>query len=248
MRVAAVYDVHGNLPALDAVLADVARAEVDVIVVGGDLAWGPPPSATVERLMDLGDQARFVVGNADLAHVAAFDGRAPAADPVTPDAAGWIASTQRDFLAAMPPHVVLSIEGLGPTLFCHGTPRSEIERVTTATSDERLRGLLVGVEQPVVVCGHTHRQFDRVVDGWRVVNPGSVGLPFEGRTGAFWALLGPRVELRRSEYDLDTALTALRAAGMPDSFEKRLSFSLIEPADPDEVAEFFERKALDSAD
>ncbi len=107
--------------------------------------------------------------------------------------------------------VVFDVDGLGLTLFCHGSPRSDTEIITTATTDERLRGILGGVEQRTVVGGHTHRQFDRRVDGWRVVNAGSVGMPYEGRPGAYcWALLGPGVELRRTAYDVDRAVVALR--------------------------------------
>jgi diadenosine tetraphosphatase ApaH/serine/threonine PP2A family protein phosphatase len=217
-------------------------------VVGGDLGWSPLPNAAVERLLALGDRARFLGGNADRAAVEDFDRRAhePSDRRAQGDAA-TAARLQRDFLATLPLSFVLTIDGLGPTLFCHGTPRSDTERITTATPDERLRRLLNGVEQPVIVCGHTHRQFDRLLDRWRIVNAGSVGLPFEGRTGAFWALLGPEVELRHTEYDLDRAISALRAAGMPESVERRMGFSLIEPADPDEVAEFFERLS-DEAD
>jgi diadenosine tetraphosphatase ApaH/serine/threonine PP2A family protein phosphatase len=112
--------------------------------------------------------------------------------------------------------------------------------MSTVTSDGRLRELIDGVEEPLIVCGHTHRQFDRTVGGRRVVNAGSVGLPFEGRTGAFWALLGPTVELRRSDYDLEAARAWFAANRMPDSFARRLEFSLLEPADPDEVARYLE--------
>jgi putative phosphoesterase len=235
VRVAAIYDIHGNLPALDAVLADVAQAGVDVIVVGGDLAWSAPPSPTVERLMELGDRARFILGNADAAHVRAFD---LSANPAVTRAA----REQRDLLAGMPATVTLAIDGLGPTLFCHGSPRNENERIGTATPEGRLHELLDEVEEPLIVCGHTHRQFERTVGRHRVVNAGSVGLPFEGRTGAFWALLGPTVELRRSDYDLEAALAWFAENQMPESFARRLDFSLLAPADPDEVARFLEER------
>ncbi len=249
MRVAALCDIHGNLPALEAVLADVAREGVETIVVGGDVAAGALPRETIEQLMALGDRVRFVRGNADREIVDAYDqGRHDVeAEPDPPQraaafCAARISRHQRDFLADFAPRVVLDIDGLGPTLFCHGSPRSDTEIITTATSDERLRGILGGVEQPVVVGGHTHRQFDRWVDGWRVVNAGSVGVPYEGRPGAYWALLGPEVQLRRTDYDLDQAVAALRQGSYPD-LDELLSESLLEPTDPDQVAEFFERQA-----
>lgn len=251
MRVAALYDVHGNLPALRAVLADVAREGVRDVVVGGDVAAGPLPRETIEQLMALGARARFVRGNADREIVESYDqgnlveAEQDPAKRVAAFAASRISRDHRDFLAGFARRLVLDLEGLGPTLFCHGSPRSDTEDITTATSSDRLRGILDGVEQRVVVCGHTHRQFDRHVGGWRVVNAGSVGVPYEGRPGAYWALLGPGVVLRRSEYDLDGALAELRAGGFAE-LDEMLHESLLEPMDPDEVAVLFERQALDS--
>lgn len=249
MRVAVLCDVHGNLPALRAVLADVAREGVETIVVGGDVAAGPLPCETIEQLMALGDRARFVRGNADREIVDAYDqGRHDVEaehDPPQRAAAfcaAKLSRNQRDFLAGFAAGVEFDVDGLGLTVFCHGSPRSDTEIITTATTDERLRGILDGVEQPVVVGGHTHRQFDRRVDGWRVINAGSVGVPYEGRAGAYWALLGPGVQLRRTEYDLDRTAAALRAGGFPD-LDEMLSESLLDPIDADQVAEFFERQA-----
>jgi predicted phosphodiesterase len=251
-RVAALYDIHGNLPALRAVLADVARARVDTLVIGGDVVPGPLPAETLEELMALRQRGRFVGGNGDREVVEAYDqGRVAveavgdASERANAFSASRISREQRDFLAGFAPTVVLDVEGLGPTLFCHGSPRSDTENITTATADDRLRGVLRGVDEPTVVCGHTHRLFDRRVDGWRVVNAGSVGIPYEGRAGAYWALLGPDVELRRTEYDLEPALEELRGGGFPD-LDEMLQESLLTPFDPDEVAEFFERQATDA--
>lgn len=249
MRVAALYDIHGNLPALRAVLADVAREGVDMVVVGGDVATGPLPAETITQLMALGNRTRFVRGNADREIVEAYDQARfdfdAERDPATRAAgyaAGAISDVQRDFLAGFAPHVALDVDGLGMTLFCHGSPRSDTEMITTATPDPRLVRMLAGVREPVVVCGHTHRQFDRSVSGWRVINAGSVGLPYEGMPGAYWALLGPTVELRRVEYDLDQGMNELRAGGFPD-LDEMLRESLLEPMNPDEVAGLFERQA-----
>ena len=243
MRIAVLNDIHGNLPALDAVLVEVDQAGVDAIVVGGDLVWGPMPAETLDRLTALGDRARFVMGNADRDVVEAFDGDAPDDDAVSSYCAARISAEQRDFLAAMAPTVVLDVDGLGETLFCHGSPRSDTERITTVTPDARLRRILEGVGESLVVCGHTHRQFDRHIDAWRVVNAGAVGLPYEGRAAAFWAVLGPEVQLRCTDYDIDHALQVFRAAGMTDDVEHEMRLSLLHPADPDEVAEYFEGKA-----
>jgi predicted phosphodiesterase len=249
MRVAALYDIHGNLPALRAVLADVAREGVGMVVVGGDVAAGPLPAETVTQLMALGDGARFVSSNADREVVAAYDqGRRDLDAEQDPSmraasySAGQISEPQPRFLAGFAPDVVLDIDGLGTTLFCHGSPRSDAEMITTATPEPRLRDMLDGVSEPVVVCGHTHRQFDRRVNGWRVINAGSVGMPYEGTVGAYWALLGPTVELHRTEYDLDEGLKELRAGGLPD-VDEMLRESLLEPMNADEVADLFEGQA-----
>jgi predicted phosphodiesterase len=249
VRVAALYDIHGNLPALRAVLTDVAHEGVGNLVVGGDVAAGPMPGETIEQLRALAERARFVRGNADREVVDAYDEgryRVEAETGQATHAAAFAASRisreQRDFLAGFAERVVLALDGLGPTLFCHGSPRGDTEIITTATTDDRLRSVLDGVEQRIVVCGHTHRQFDRRVDGWRVINAGSVGVPYEGRGGAYWALLGPEVVLRRTEYDLKESITELRSGGFPD-LDEMLRESLLDPMDPDEVAEFFERQA-----
>ena len=247
MRVAALYDIHGNLPALRAVMDEVARERVETVLIGGDVAAGPLPAETIDLLIALGERAQFVCGNADREIVAAYDrpdpgAQAGPAERVAAFAASSISPGQRDFLARFADTVTLDIDGLGPTLFCHGSPRSDTEVITTATSDERLRQILQGVEQRAVVCGHTHRQFDRVADCWRVINAGSVGMPYEGRAGAYWALLGPDVTLRRTDYDLDVGIAELRAGGFPD-LDEMLNESLLNPIDPDEAAAFLERQA-----
>ena len=251
VRVAALYDIHGNLPALRAVLTEVEKDGVETLVIGGDVVPGPQPRETIEQVIALGQRARFVRGNADREVVDAYDqGRVRPQDESSPAdkaaafAAARITKIQRDFLADFRPTVVLEIDGLGPVVFCHGSPRSDSEIITTATSDERLREILQEVPEELVVGGHTHRQFDRRTDGRRFVNAGSVGCPYEGRPGAYWALLGPEVALRRSEYDVVDAAEQLRATGYPD-IEEMLRESLTDPVDADEVAAFFEGLAAD---
>jgi len=146
---------------------------------------------------------------------------------------------------AWPPALTLEVDGLGETLFCHGTPRSDLEAITAITSDERLREILSEVAAETVVCGHTHHQFDRRVDGTRVVNAGSIGMPYEGRPGAYWALLGPEVELRRTEYDVAAAAEAIRATSYPDPEEK--IELLMNPHTAEEAAEVLEQRALEEA-
>lgn len=220
MRVAALYDIHGNLPALETVLAAAEREQPDLILIGGDVAAGPLPRPTIERLMALGDRVRFVRGNADRLMVAAFDG-APF-DPHVPAAAqqtdAWAAQqldrAHRDFLAGFPVALTLSIDGIGDVLFCHATPRSDEETLTVRSSDERWQAALRGVRQRVVVCGHTHMQFDSMIGDVRVVNAGSVGMPY-GAPGAYWLMLGPQIVLRHTPYDGEAAAARIRTSGYP---------------------------------
>ena len=215
MRVAAISDIHGNLPALEAVLAEVEREKLDLMVFCGDVASGPMPAETIDLLLTLQD-ARFVRGNADRGLVEEFDGKAPSAmpGPFADWCARQITQRQRDFLASFEDRVVIDgVDGLGGVLLCHATPRNDTDVFTVESPVERVRTLLAGVAAgvvDVVICGHTHMQFDRTVDRIRVVNAGSVGMPY-GTPGAYWAMLGPDVDLRRTDYDREAAARRIRA-------------------------------------
>lgn len=200
MPVAALYDVHGNLPALDAVLAEVPDdAE---IVVGGDIAYGPYPSETVERLRALGDRVHWLRGNADRELTPGED-----AGLTDPGNIEWVraqlAPEQIAFLHGLPPTVTLEIDGLGRVLFCHATPQNDLDVFTERTPEERVRPSFAEVTDDLVVVGHTHIQFDRIVGGLRIVNAGSVGMAYEDAPDAYWTLLGPAVAHRHSAFEPD---------------------------------------------
>jgi putative phosphoesterase len=189
VRVAALYDIHGSLTALDAVLAEV---HADVILVGGDTVMGPFPSETLERLRSLSGDVRFIRGNADREVYDEKPGLAP--HEAFEYARSRLSAEQLEFLRTLP--LTLSI---GPVLFCHATPRNDEEIFTRISPDERWAEALAGVDADVVVCGHTHVQFDRRIGDIRLVNAGSVGMPYEHEPGAYWALLdGAEVELRHT--------------------------------------------------
>jgi putative phosphoesterase len=240
VRVAALCDIHGNLPALTAVLADVDTLEVDAIVVGGDVASGPMPAETLDSLRARG--AHFVRGNADrVLDVGDAD------DTETwVRARHWVAERLGEerlaFLASLPLDLTLELGGLGAVRFCHGAPGSDELPITRLTSDERLRGLLAGVDEDVVVCGHTHLQFDRTLDGIRVVNPGSVGAPYEVEPAAYWALLGEDVDFRRTDYDVEAAIAAVAATGYPKAGEAP-AFLRPDPERPDRLSALIETSA-----
>jgi predicted phosphodiesterase len=216
MRVAVLADIHGHLPALEAALADIERAGADAIVLNGDIATGPMPAETLDRLAALGDRAIWVRGNAERELVAAYDGRLA---PDLPDivrlpteyGAGRLTRAHRDLIADLPLSVRLEVDGLGPVRFCHATTRSDTEIVLVDSPLDRYREAFSNTAEPSVVLGHTHMPFDRLADRRRFVNPGSVGMPY-GATGALWALLGPAVTLHRSGYDVAAAAALFRAA------------------------------------
>jgi diadenosine tetraphosphatase ApaH/serine/threonine PP2A family protein phosphatase len=156
----------------------------------------------------------------------------------------WMAASHdadaRAFLATFEPHVSVDVDGLGPTRFVHGSPRSDEECVTPRTPPERVREFMAGVPERVVVTAHVHVSYDREVEGVRLVGPGSVGRPYEGERGARWALLGPGVELRRTDYDHERAAGLYRTTGIPD-LDTDLQM-LLEPIDRDEAIDYGEAR------
>ncbi|NES31330.1 metallophosphoesterase [Micromonospora terminaliae] len=217
-RVAVLSDIHGALPALEAVLAEPDVAAADLVVLTGDIAAGPQPVEVLDLLAALGDRACWVGGNADRELVEARAGR-PAGIEVSDWAATQLRDDQVARLAALPPTVTLPVAGLGDVLFCHATPRDDEEVVLVDSRLERWAEVFAGLPAEVgtVVCGHTHMPFTRLVDRRLVVNPGSVGMPYGG-AGAWWALLGPGVQLRRTGYDVDAACARVAAeSAFPDA-------------------------------
>jgi predicted phosphodiesterase len=236
MRVAVLSDIHGNLPALEAVLAEVEAAEVDAVVCTGDVVGGPFSAEAFDRMVGL-PSVRFVRGNADRFVVEGTDEYGH----------DWEAERRRlghervSVVATWPLTFELELDGLGRTLFFHAIPTADEPVFTRITPDEDLATLLGDVAAELLVCGHTHVQFDRRLRGGpRIVNAGSVGMAYEGRQGAFWALLGPDVELRHSGYDVDAAVDSIRALG--DPAHEQLVDYLVNPRDPKETTRFFESR------
>lgn len=234
-RVAVLADIHGNLAALDAVLTEVEAEAVDTVVVAGDVVGGPFSAEVFDRVTSL-PEVRFVRGNADRLVV----------EGTAEQDQDWEAERARlgderiALVASWPLTTELEIDELGRTLVCHAIPSADEPIFTRITPDAEVEELLGGTGAGAVVVGHTHVQFDRrLANGLRVVNAGSVGMPYEGRQGAYWTVLGPDVELRRTEYDVDAAIAAIREArGAAD--EDTLVRFLLAPPDPDEATNYFE--------
>lgn len=200
VRVAALYDVHGNAPALEAALAEV---DADVVLFGGDLVWGPWP----RECLDLARRragAQFILGNTD--RDALLDDEDPSAS--------WVQERldddERAFVLGWP--LTISLDGV---LYCHATPRSADEVVTPISPEERWEEALQGVAEATLVYGHIHYQYDERHAGRRVINAGSVGRP-NLRATAWWAVLDDgAVELKTTDYDVAATVEAMRASGFP---------------------------------
>lgn len=243
-RIAALYDIHGNLPALEAVLDAVSGCGVDLIVVGGDIFPGPMARDCLSLLGELRERVCFISGNGESAMIAHLRGDDLASLPeqaraAVMDAAASIDAPMREAIAQWPATLRLEIDAVGAVLFCHATPRSDTEIFTRLTPDEKVAPMFDGVGAPLVVCGHTHMPFDRRLGPTRIVNAGSVGMPF-GRPGADWLLVGPDVQHRHTEYDREAAAARIRASRAP-SAEAFILRSLLQPPGEAEMLQLYER-------
>jgi predicted phosphodiesterase len=247
MRVAAIYDIHGNLPALEAVLQEIRAAGVDLIVVGGDVLPGPMPVEALDRLLNLKAPVKFIRGNGEAAVLDQLAGTESSALPeqvreVIRWTAQQLSPEHQRVIASWPAIFRLAVRGLGQVLFCHATPRSDTEIFTRLTPDERLLPVFDGINVPLVICGHTHMQFDRMVGTIRVVNAGSVGMPV-GLPGADWLLLGPDVELRHTAFDLAQAAERIRKTEYPQA-EDFAARNVLQAPSEEEMLKVFARAEL----
>jgi predicted phosphodiesterase len=239
MRTAALYDVHGNLPALEAVLDEAFRASVEHIVVGGDVFPGPMARECLDLLGSLDVPMSFVRGNGERE---VFERVRGAETEAVPEQfrgplrwhAAELGPGGEALLGGWP--LTVSVDGV---LYCHATPKDDNRIFTRVTDESRLVDEFSGVSARLVVCGHTHMQFDRTLCGARVVNAGSVGMPF-GRPGAYWALIEEDVELRRTEYDIAAAADRLRASKYPFK-EEFVDRFLLDPSSEEDMVARYEK-------
>jgi predicted phosphodiesterase len=245
--VAVLSDIHGVLPALDAVLTEPAIQAAERIVLTGDIAAGPQPVQVLDRLLGLGDRVTWVRGNADRELVALARGQAEAGDipdPIAPWAARQLGPDHVDWLARLPYPVTLRVDGFGDVLFCHATPRDDEEVVVVDSRLDRWTDVLAGLPEQTmtVVCGHTHMPFVRLAHRRQIINPGSVGMPY-GRAGAHWALLADgAVTLRRTSYDIEAACAAIgEQSDYPDVAEWTDYFLYSRASDADALGAFAPR-------
>lgn len=241
--VAVLSDIHGMLPSLERVLAEPAVRAAELIIVAGDHTWGPQPAEVLDRLVGLGDRAVLIRGNADreLLQMAAGMDIGLDHDPLSVWGAAQLTDGHRRLLEQMPESLTLDVDGFGPVLFCHATPRDDEEVVLVDSRPARWDEVLADVDDTVttIVCGHTHMPFTRLAGTRLVVNPGSVGLPY-GRPGAHWALLAEgAVSLHRTVIDTDWLLDQVRAGSGYPRVEEFLDDLVRVPATEAEVLSRF---------
>jgi predicted phosphodiesterase len=231
-RLAAIGDVHGNAVAFAAVLEEIRRDPPDLVVVTGDLSWGPEPEETF-ALADGLERALFVRGNAESALLRRT------ADS---DTATWMlerhGAERLAQVGSFAGAVTAEVEGIGRVFACHGSPRGDQELVTPGTPDARMSALLDGLELDVLVTAHVHLQFERRALGITSMNAGSVGLQYGGTPAAYWAEIGPEVRLRQTAYDVDEAVARTHASGIPTA--ERIVETLRQPPSTEEVVEHAE--------
>ena len=247
MPVACLFDIHGNLPALEAVLDEVSQSEADHVVVGGDVLPGPFPAECLDRLFALDLPVEFVIGNGDREALTALrEGVSSAVPAYFHDAMRWNASQLTEEhakqIAQWPLTRRLHVGGIGDVLFCHATPRNDSEIILRTTSDATLLPMFEPLGVHAVVCGHTHMQHQRTVATTRIINAGSIGASFQG-PGAYWVLMGPTVQLRRTYYDVEKAAARVRATAYPQK-EEFASTSILQPPTEEATLKLFAAAAL----
>jgi len=230
VRVALISDIHGNLFALDAVLAELEHESYDQLICLGDVAVGPQPRESLARVREL--ECPVIKGNWDAAFV---DGMPPAGDQVTQKlvdvGAFWaeaLTPEDRDYIRTFVPTSELELEGGGTLLCFHGSPNAYDDWIFATTPDEDVERMLDGFDAPLLAGGHTHLQMIRRLEQGVLVNPGSVGLPFRRWWPstvriAPWAEYGfltvgdgkLAIDLRRTSFDVEAMLRLCRASGMP---------------------------------
>ncbi len=187
--------------------------------------------------LDLGIPVAFIQGNGDREVLACMRGMENHSLPEqAPEQLRWVAPrlSFRDekLITNWPKTLRIPLAEVGEVLFCHATPTSDTEVFTKLAAEDRLMSMFEGVDVPLVVCGHTHMQFDRMVGATRVINAGSVGMPF-GNPGAYWLLFEPNPSRRYTSYDLAKAAERIRKADYPHA-QKFAECNVLQP--PSEAA------------
>lgn len=246
-KIAAIYDIHGNLPALRAVLGELEHVGVDHVVIGGDVIPGPQPAETLNTLLNLDIPIQFIRGNGERNVLAFLNGEDVIDVPEQyHESMRWVGkqftAQQIEFLSSWPLTITLEQIQYGPILFCHATPRNDTEIFTKLTPENRVQVAFDSTKEPLVVCGHTHMQFDRQVGKTRIVNAGSVGMPF-GEPGAHWILIEDEVQFRCTDYEINEASQQIMGSEYPLAGEFVNQYVNTTPSE-EMMLEIFEKAAI----
>ncbi|MEQ1904490.1 MAG: metallophosphoesterase family protein [Pirellulaceae bacterium] len=252
-RVAVIYDIHGNLPALEAVLEEIRGGSFDRVVIGGDVLPGPMPIETIEALLGLAVPTTFILGNGDREVMSRMLGIETDWYRSAPESwrlpvqwsADQLGSKHQQLIASWPASCQFVIEGLGEVFFCHATPRNDTDIFTPLTPAKYLTPIFQPLNVPIVVCGHTHIQFDHQIGSMRILNAGSVGMPI-GNAAAYWLALGPNVELRQTSYDFARAAERIKATTYPQA-EQFAEHSVLRPPSEQAALANYQRVELGAA-
>ncbi|QOV12039.1 metallophosphoesterase family protein [Viridibacillus arvi] len=213
MRVAAIYDIHGNYKALEAVLNEIEKEKVDKVIVGGDLAWGPQPKKVIDKLFAGKEDFIFIMGNSDREIFEQYK-NPQRIDNMVGGLNQWcieqLTTEQLEWLGSFKfSHLEENV------LFVHGSPRSDTEAIRFDTPESEVYEMIKNENASVIVCGHTHIQFRRNISSKEVINAGSVGLQSRVK-GACWLLINSdEYILRVTEYDFANAAKDILLDGAP---------------------------------
>ena len=245
IAVAALYDIHGNLPALRAVLEEIQDLKVKEIVVGGDVLVGPMSRECLELLLSIQTPVHFIFGNCEVSVLDAMRNKPlpPLPETVLKDiqwTANELSPEHHRIVSAWPKTIELEVKGIGRVLFCHATPQDENQIFTKLTPHEELLPLFKEIDVDLVVCGHTHMQFDLNIGTTRIINAGSIGMPF-GKSGAHWLLLDNGIEFKHTLYDLGAAAHLISKTSYPSAtnFAQK---NVLQPPSEDEMLSVFTKR------
>lgn len=239
MKIAAIYDIHGNSTALETVLEEITKEDVDLIIVGGDVVSGPMPKETLALLQNVKVPTRYILGNAEsevlrYLNGEEIDGLSERANEEAQWVSKQLSAENVEAIKGWSTIEKIQSNELGTLLFCHGTPRSDVEIFTKVTPDRKLEQLFKNVDASVVVCGHTHIQFDRDIENIRIVNAGSVGMPF-GKTGADWLLIDSSIHFKHTDYNLEKAAEQILKSNYPHAESFAANNVLKTPSESDAI-------------
>ncbi|MFT8363321.1 MAG: metallophosphoesterase family protein [Sporolactobacillus sp.] len=253
MRIAALYDIHGNFPALKAVLDELNDLKPDRVVIGGDIVSGSMPVQTLECLLNLKRNVKvtFIQGNGDREVIEASKGlELNGLSEQGKKKQRWVAEQltekQIEFLSSFERTASIHVDNMGNILFCHATPFSDSDIFTPESDIKRIGQLFEAVEQPIIVCGHTHMQFKLELEKKVIFNAGSVGMPFAKRSGAYWFFIDSdqaTINFKQTFYDLNLASKLLRTSGDP-YVEEFVNHNLLHVPTPREAMEMLNKISL----